>query len=300
MCRLRPTAETGLNPFFDWIGRMRPVRSLGETGGRLGVGELVQFVLGFVVAVVVVLPVVYAGQRRRRRRLRRRSETQGRQIEELSKLTGGLAHEIKNPLSTIKINLKLIREDAALGQAEDQRWFRKIEVVANETERLEQILEDFLRFIGKPELKPGTVDVNEVVGDIIDFYTPQAHVHNIAIRHGLSGERLLCRGDSDMIKQVVLNLFINGQQAMPDGGELIIRTAAQDACAVIEISDTGLGIEAEKLDKIFDAYYTTRSGGSGLGLPTARKIIEAHGGSIDVNSQPGKGTSFKIRLPVEA
>ena len=261
---------------------------------------MVQFVLGFVVAVVVVLPVVYAGQRRRGRRVRRRSETQGRQIEELSKLTGGLAHEIKNPLSTIKINLKLIAEDAALGQAENQRWFRKIAVVANETERLEQMLEDFLRFIGKPELKLGTVDVNEVVGDMIDFYTPQAHVHNIAIRHGLSGERLLCRGDSDMIKQVVLNLFINAQQAMPDGGEMIIRTDAQDAYAVIEISDTGLGIEAEKLDKIFDAYYTTRSGGSGLGLPTARKIIEAHGGSIDVNSQPGKGTSFKIRLPVEA
>ena len=258
-----------------------------------------QFVLGFVVALVVVLPVVYAGQRRRRRRLHRRSETQGRQIEELSKLTGGLAHEIKNPLSTIKINLKLIREDAASGQAENQRWFRKIEVVANETERLEQILEEFLRFIGKPELKIGEVDVNEVVGDMIDFYTPQAHVHNIAIRQGLSGERLLCRGDSDMIKQVVLNLFINAQQAMPDGGELIIRTDGQETDAVIEISDTGRGIEAEKLDKIFDAYYTTRPGGSGLGLPTARKIIEAHGGSIDVSAQPGKGTSFKIRLPVE-
>jgi signal transduction histidine kinase len=263
------------------------------------VGDLVQFVLGFVFAVVVFLPVVYAWQRQRRRRARRRSETQGRQIEELSKLTGGLAHEIKNPLSTIKINLQLIGEDAASDRAQNQRWFRKIEVVRKETERLEQILEDFLRFIGKPELKLGAVDVNEVVGEMIDFYSPQAHAHNVALRQGLAAKSLLCRVDSDMLKQVVLNLFINAQQAMPDGGELIVRTDAQDAEAVIEISDTGPGISPQKLDKIFDAYYTTRPGGSGLGLPTARKIIEAHGGSIDANSQPGKGTSFTIQLPLE-
>jgi len=260
---------------------------------------LLQFVLGFVVAVIVLLPVVYSGQRRRRRRHRRHSETQGRQIEELSRLTGGLAHEIKNPLSTIKINLKLIAEELASQEVENQRWLRKIEVVRKETERLEQILEDFLRYIGKPDLKLRVVDANEVLGDMIDFYSPQAHAHNITLRQGLCRRRLPCRMDPDMIKQVVLNLFINAQQAMGGGGELIVRTDAHDDEVIIEISDTGPGIAPEKLDKIFDAYYTTRPGGSGLGLPTARKIVEAHGGTIDVNSEPQKGTSFTVRLPME-
>ncbi|MHC4355138.1 MAG: ATP-binding protein, partial [Planctomycetota bacterium] len=108
---------------------------------------------------------------------------------------------------------------------------------------------------------------------------------------------LVCRLDADMLKQVILNLFINAQQAMSSGGELMIRTDRREDDAVIEISDTGSGIPADKLSHVFDAYYSSRPQGSGLGLPTAKKIVEAHNGSITVNSEPGKGTSFAIRLP---
>lgn len=251
-----------------------------------------------VTAVAILVPVVYVLLRRQGAVVRKQSDSKGRQLEELSKLTGGLAHEIKNPLSTIKVNLKLIIEDAAAGDGTEQRWFRKIEVVQKETQRLEDILDDFLRYIGNAELKLCRVDVNELVGEMIDFYLPQAQSQGVTIRQGLEQGQLFCDMDSDLIKQVILNLFINAAQAMPDGGELIIRTEVKGANAVIEISDTGLGIEAEKLDKIFDAYYTTKRGGSGLGLPTARKIVEAHSGNIRVTSHASKGTSFAIELPL--
>lgn len=221
------------------------------------------------------------------------------EIEELSRLTGGLAHEIKNPLSIIKINLKLASEELVAKDENTVRAAKKIAIVQKETERLEQILEDFLRYIKKTELHLSSVDINRMVADMIDFYSPQAHSHSITILSSLSAERLFCNADTDMLKQVLLNLFINAQQAMPNGGELMLRTQKNGNNAVIIISDTGKGIEPENMDKIFNAYYSTKPGGSGLGLSTSKKIIEAHNGSIRVDSLTGKGTSFTILLPLE-
>jgi len=233
-------------------------------------------------------------------------------VEELGKLTGELAHEIKNPLSSIKINLKLIREDleaakSALvnqtgrGQSgiEFARALRKIAVIEKETDRLEQILEGFLRYIGKTELQLASADISSLMSDMIDFYSPQAYSHSIIIRQQLSDKPLVCKADEGMLKQVILNLFINAQQAMRDGGELLIRTGRRKKEALIQISDTGCGIAPDKLSKIFDVYYSSRPQGTGLGLPTAKKIVEAHNGTISVDSEQGKGTSFTITLPLQ-
>jgi two-component system, NtrC family, sensor histidine kinase HydH len=219
-------------------------------------------------------------------------------IEELSRLTGGLAHEIKNPLSTIKINLKLISEDLDKTDPKLARPLRKLAIVQKETDRIERILEDFLRYAGRTELQPATTDINELVGDMVDFYMPQAQSHSITLRLGLSKERLMSRVDIVMFKQVLLNLFINAQQAMPMGGELIIRTYKKGNDGVVEIGDTGTGIEPERLEKIFEAYYSSKPSGSGLGLPIAKKIISQHDGTIGVSSEMGKGTLFTIRLPL--
>ena len=232
-------------------------------------------------------------------------------VEELGKLTGELAHEIKNPLSSIKINLKLAREELEAAKStqanqtgrvqsglEVTRALRKIAVVEKEMDRLERILEGFLRYIGKTELQLASVDISSLISDMIDFYSPQAHSHSIIIRQQLYDEPLVCKADEGMLKQVILNLFINARQAMNDGGELLIRTARRKKEAVIQISDTGSGIAPDKLPKIFDVYYSSRPQGSGLGLPTAKKIIEAHNGTIGVDSEPGKGTSFTIKLPL--
>jgi len=236
-----------------------------------------------------------------------------KQLEELSRLTGQLAHEIKNPLSIIKVNLKLISEELESSDfaASDKkgidksdnrfaRAIRKIAVIQKETDRLEQILDGFLRYVDWGELQPAKADINELIGDMVDFYSPQAYSHSITIRQGLYNKPLICKVDTDMLKQVILNLFINAQQAMSEGGELMIRTAKQKEDAVITISDTGSGITPDKLPRIFDAYFSTRPQGTGLGLATAKKIVEAHNGTISVHSELGKGTSFTIKLPLLA
>ncbi len=269
---------------------------------------MLQFVGGFVVGSLTVAILFLC---KKITGTRERVDGHLAQLEELSKLTGGLAHEIKNPLSTVKVNLRLVGEDlegldragsAGSGRSGDTgrlaRALRKLAVIEKETDRLEQILEGFLHYVGRTELQLASVDLNDLVGDMVDFYSPQARTHAVTIRQGLHNEPLVCKVDADMLKQVMLNLFINAQQAMSSGGELMIRTSRQENDAVVEISDTGGGIEADKLEHVFDAYYSSRPQGSGLGLPTAKKIVEAHEGSITVNSEPGKGTSFAIRLPI--
>ncbi|OHB65985.1 MAG: hypothetical protein A2Y76_13020 [Planctomycetes bacterium RBG_13_60_9] len=231
--------------------------------------------------------------------------------QELTRLTGELAHEIKNPLSTVKVNLQLAREaldEVDLTEPNRTSWdryrsnlagaSRKIAIVQKETERLEQILDGFLKYVRRPDLQLATVDVNELVGDMIDFYTPQAHSHALTVRQSLSKKPLMCRVDPGALKQVLLNLFINAQQAMDQQGELMIRTSRHAGRAVIHVSDTGKGIPPERLPTLFRPYYSSRSGGSGLGLATAKKIVEAHKGAISVYSELGKGTSFTIELPL--
>jgi len=272
-----------------------------------------QFLACFGATLLAGVSAVIFYMRKKASRTQKNKNGHFRQLEELSKLTGELAHEIKNPLSTIKINLRLVGEEledsksAEAGKRDSEindqrlgRALRKIGVIQKEADRLEQILDDFLRYADRAELQLADADVNELISDMIDFYSPQAYSHSITIRQGLCSEPLVCRIDADMLKQVVLNLFINAQQAMKDGGELIIRTARRAAEAVIQISDTGSGIAADKLAHIFDAYYSSRPQGSGLGLPTARRIVEAHNGSLSVNSELGKGTSFTIKLPLKA
>ena len=265
------------------------------------------FVVGFVIALVGVLSVLLLFLRRKNSGIRAAKDAHLEQIEELSRLTGELAHEIKNPLSTIKINLKLISEDlqyqaGASGSDEQDHRFaralRKIAVIQKEADRLEQILDGFLSYADRGELEPAAIDINELVSDMVDFYSPHCYSRSITIRQGLFGEPLICKVDAEKFKQAILNLFINAQQAMNHGGELIVQTTRQQDDAVIQISDTGRGIAPEKLSHIFDAYYSSRPSGRGLGLATTRKIIDAHNGVITVDSVPGKGTSFAIKLPL--
>ncbi|MHC4158406.1 MAG: sensor histidine kinase [Planctomycetota bacterium] len=269
------------------------------------------FVAGFVVALLAVIAAAVLLLRKKAARAKENTNGRHEQFEELGKLTGELAHEIKNPLSTIKINLKLAAEELERSKAgesgkktaekEDLRFaraLRKIGVIQKEARRLEQILDGFLRYIDRTELQLAGTDINELVSDIVDFYSPQTRSHSITMRQGLHGEALVCKVDADMIKQVILNIFINARQSMSEGGELMIKTSRQKDSAVIQINDTGGGIAPEKLPKIFDAYYSSRPQGSGLGLATVKKIVEAHNGTINVDSEVGKGTSFTIKLPL--
>ncbi len=278
---------------------------------------IIAFIAGLATTAVVAWRIIQSLQRRYRQSKRDLLE-RARKAEkkaELATLVNSLAHEIRNPLSIIKVNLQLLGEDvqdfvkaAKSDDAADyngivdpeqkfRRQLRKIETVKGEADRLNETLNDFMKYAGKIELQSLRQNINEVLDDLIDFYEPQAIAENVHIRHVFDAEEIFCRIDISLIKQALLNLFMNAVQVMDGDGELMIRTFTRDDYACIEIIDTGPGIDIETQGRVFEPYFTTRSGGTGLGLPTCRRIIEEHGGRIELFSEPGKGTRFTIELP---
>lgn len=229
------------------------------------------------------------------------AENSRRQWAELSQLVSGLAHEIKNPLSTVRLNMRLLAEDLArYNDEEHERLQRRLKLAADEAERVENILRDFLRYAGKVELSLQQADLVDVISELHDFFAPQAAASNVVFRTDLPEQAVMCLLDVGLIKQALLNLMINATQAMQGrGGELLIRLGHRDGWVNIEVIDTGPGIPPENIEGIFDAYWSTKADGSGLGLPTARRIVREHHGRLSVDSEVGKGTRFVIALPVD-
>ncbi len=221
------------------------------------------------------------------------------QYTEIARLAGGLAHEIKNPLSTIRLNMELLAEDfAEIDSPRERRAAKKIDVVQRECQRLQDILDDFLNFAKANQLDLQPSDLSEQVRQSLDFYRPQAVEAGIELVEYLSGDlpRVLLGRES--FHGALLNLILNAEQAMPDGGQLVVGTYGTPEGVALELIDTGCGMDKATQDRIFDAFFSTKRGGSGLGLPTVRKIIEAHGGTILLQSEPGHGSRFTIKLPM--
>jgi len=217
---------------------------------------------------------------------------------ELAALAGGLAHEIKNPLSTLNLNLQLLAEDFQGQEAtRDRRAFEKITRLQTVVQRLEDLLNDFLRFARVVNLDLRATNLAEIVDEIVDFYSPQAAANKIVVRSDVPDDLPRIAVDHDLFKQALFNLLLNAQNAMPNGGELILRGRAAGDRVLLDVVDTGIGIREDLKAKIFQPFFSTRAGGSGLGLPTAKRIIDAHDGRLSVESHPGKGTAFTIELP---
>lgn len=257
-----------------------------------------------------------------RRALRkvRSAEKRARSAErmaEIGAMTGGLAHEIKNPLSTIGLNAQLLAEaiqDCRADDAERSRMLARVGALKREADRLREILSDFLEFAGQLRLDKRPTDLNALVGELVDFFTPEAQRHRVHLRAELPPGELTATVDPKLIKQALLNLMLNATQAM-DGAtapttassngranELILRTSAArepDGAEVarIEVIDTGPGVPDDLKERIFTPYFTTKSGGSGLGLPTTRRIAEEHGGRVELHSEPGMGSVFAVVVP---
>jgi signal transduction histidine kinase len=223
------------------------------------------------------------------------------QYTEIARLAGGLAHEIKNPLSTIRLNMELLAEDLEPAEtAAGRRALKRVEVVRRECSRLQSLLDDFLNFAKVRRLHLEPSDLNHQINDVLDFYAPEADDGNVEVIRYLDPELPRVMLDREAFRQALLNLIINAKQAMPDGGQLVVRTAPQGETVEIYLIDTGIGMNHQTLSKMFEAFYSTKPSGSGLGLPTTEKIIAAHGGSIRVQSEEGHGTQFTIELPVPA
>jgi len=223
------------------------------------------------------------------------------QYTEIAKLAGGLAHEIKNPLSTIRLNVELLGEDLAEGDSpQDRRALRKIEIVKRECRRLEDLLNDFLNFAKAHKLEFEPVDINRQLKETIDFFLPRAGEAKVEIIEYFANDLPTVMLDRRSFQQAVLNLILNAVQAMPDGGQLVVRTRGAANAVAIDLIDNGTGMDDKTKEQLFDAFFSSKRGGTGLGLPTTRKIIEGHGGLIALQSEIGHGTQFTILLPTLA
>lgn len=244
--------------------------------------------------------ILAARQRSRQQALRSQARARSAErLAEIGTLTGGLAHEIKNPLSTMNINLQLLAEDLA-DPADDRqrRSLNRVRTLSDQARRLKDILDDFLQYAGRHELHLQPRDLNKVIEEVIEFFRPQATQAKIRILPAYPDAPLICRLDVDLFKQAILNLFLNAQQAMPDGGELLVRLRRNGSVAEMDVTDTGIGIPIGKAGHVFEAYWSSKAGGSGLGLPLVRRIIHEHDGTITFTSEEGKGTQFTITLPL--
>ena len=216
----------------------------------------------------------------------------------ITAVAGGLAHEIKNPLSTINLNLQLLEEEWADPQTpKERRTCRKLQILQKEVQRLTQTLEDFLRFTRAEKLQLEPTDVNDLAAEIAEFIEPELARAKIELLEQYSQGLPKCMTDTRLLKQAILNVILNAQQAMPKGGEFILRTSLADGAVNIEVIDTGGGIPQGVQDKVFDVFFSTKEKGSGLGLPMTKRIVEQHGGTVTFHSERGRGTDFVIRIP---
>lgn len=226
------------------------------------------------------------------------------QNTELATLAGGLAHEIRNPLSTIGMNLELLAEELENDDSPRARRMRKrIGSLQNECRSLEDILNAFLQFARAGELDLEEASLNEVVSEYVEVLEPQTDSLNIRLRPHLDGNLPPVMLDRALMRQALVNLCRNAMEAMPTGGAIDFLTSVRGGAAgrdqvVLELIDTGHGMDEKVRDRMFQAFFSTRSGGSGLGLPTVRRIIEAHHGAVSCESEPGRGTRFTITLPL--
>jgi two-component system, NtrC family, sensor histidine kinase HydH len=223
------------------------------------------------------------------------------QYTEIAQLAGGLAHEIKNPLSTIRMNMELLAEDLRESDSpRDRRSLRKVDLVQRECQRLQDLLDNFLSYAKAHHLRKQSCDLNALLRRALDFYRPKAQEAKIEIIDYLTGDLPTVLLDPEAFYGAILNLIINAEQAMPNGGQLVVRTYLTPDSVAIDLIDTGCGMDERTRSQIFDAFYSTKRGGSGLGLPTVRRIVEAHGGAINLQSEVGLGTRFTIQLPLPA
>ncbi len=223
-------------------------------------------------------------------------------VGELTRLAGGLAHELRNPLSTLMINLSLLAEDIRAAEPMDphvrRRCLQKIDTIKAEANRLNHLFDDFLRLVGPCALDCRAQDINRIAERLVVFVGAQTQAVGVCMRSDFAATPLVCHVDAEKLEQALLNIVVNALAAMPQGGDLMIRTRSEGPWAVIEIADTGHGMDPQTQARVFDPFFSTRKRGTGLGLPTTRRIIHEHGGTIQLHSEIGRGTSFIIRLPL--
>lgn len=212
----------------------------------------------------------------------------------LGKMAAGVAHELRNPLSSIK-GLAVLLQSHLSASGKDAET---AEMLVKEVERLNRSIGELLDYAKPGQLKREPTAIAEVIRKTVSLIQVDAESYGISITLGLADDLPPVQVDPDKLNQVLLNLLLNALQAMPDGGELSVRTAREGRMLVIAITDSGVGISPENLQRVFDPYFTTKSDGTGLGLAMSAKIVEEHGGVITISSVPDEHTEVRVLLPL--
>jgi signal transduction histidine kinase len=225
-----------------------------------------------------------------------RSETP----ELIETLAAGVAHEVRNPLNSLQINLTILRQELAeLVPDPGPHVFAVLAKIAGEIKRLDDFVSEFLRFARRPRLHVERLAVGPLVSELTGFMTPEFAKKGVSLGAELSGPDV-APVDGFQLKQAILNLVLNALQATPAGGLVVVRTTGEERRLVVAVSDDGEGMSPEVREKAMTPFFTTREGGTGLGLPLVQRIVEEHGGTIEVASRAGQGTTVTLVFPVPA
>ena len=211
----------------------------------------------------------------------------------LGEMGAVLAHEIRNPLAGIKGYSQLLQE-----QVQESQHAAYLELIVTETLRLEELVSALMAYSRQEQAPPEPVDLSTLLGHCLAIILPEADACRV-IPHSTLPEGIVVSGNRNSLEQVILNIFKNALQAMPDGGQLTIEAYRSPKTVVVTIADTGPGIRPEDRERIFEPFHTTKPRGTGLGLAVCRKIVAEHGGTITVGGEPGTGANFTITLPLK-
>jgi signal transduction histidine kinase len=218
-----------------------------------------------------------------------------RRLSAIGRLTSGVAHEVKNPINAIVVHLEVLRQKM---KEIDPDTRRHLDVIGSEIQRLDRVVQTLVDFTRPVELRLNDADLRKVAEDIVALASPAAEKNKVMIERQSSPEPLPVRIDADLVKQAILNIVLNGVQAMPQGGALRITLRREGENALMTVRDSGTGIPENIRDKIFNLYFTTKSGGSGIGLAMAYRVVQMHHGSMEFTSIMDHGTTFYLRFPI--
>jgi signal transduction histidine kinase len=227
-----------------------------------------------------------------------------RRLAAIGRLTAGVGHEVKNPINAMVVHLELLRgklvgrEGEAFSGAQ-----RHVEILSGEMQRLDRVVQTLADFSRPMELKLREQDLRQVIGSVIELTAAEMRENGVHVTAQGPADPVMVRVDAELLRQALLNLLLNGMQAMPEGGQLWVRIHRDHQFVVVEVVDEGKGIPAELLPRIFELYFTTKPKGSGIGLAMTYRILQMHGGAMDVrsNADPAaadRGTTFTLRLPL--
>lgn len=220
-------------------------------------------------------------------------------IAAIGQIAAGVAHEVKNPLNSLSINIQLLLREVLDKFGADSPFYESASIIKSELNRINNIVEEFVKFAKFPEPNFIQDNINKVITEVAGILSHKAKDSGITVKLSLEDNIPLFKFDVKQFKTVLINLSLNSIDAMREGGILEMKTALRDKDIIIYVSDNGKGFQEKDIGKIFSPFFSTKEGGLGLGLSIVQKIVENHGGKINCTSKVGEGTTFEIILPIE-